>query len=193
MLGADRDGVSQHAFRGGNAFMLRMLNRYRDELQVTAPAADLERAAELTEEHLGTETAAFGSLDVRFADGAVVVDVDVRNATGHKLPTAYPSRRAWIHLTARDQTGRTIFESGAPQADGSIAGNANDEDASAFEPHYTEITAEDQVQIYLRRFELPKVSQGALLPTPIRPTGRHSGSGGSSCDHDKATPPRWLS
>ena len=29
-----------------------------------------------------------------------------------------------------------------------IAGNANDEDASAFEPHYTEITAADQVQIY---------------------------------------------
>ena len=148
VLGADRDGVSQHGFRGGNAFMLRMLNRYRDELQVTAPAADLERAAELTEAHLRTETAAFGSLDVRFADGAVVVDVDVRNATGHKLPTAYPSRRAWIHLTARDQTGRTIFESGAPQADGSIVGNANDENTGAFEPHYAEITAADQVQIY---------------------------------------------
>ena len=86
---ADRDGVSQHEFRGGNAFMLRMLNRYRDELQVTAPAADLERAADLTEAHLRTKTAAFGLLDVRFADGAVVVDVDVRNATGHKLPTAY--------------------------------------------------------------------------------------------------------
>ena len=57
-------------------------------------------------------------------------------------------RRAWIHLTARDQAGRTIFESGAPQSDGSIAGNANDHDAGAFEPHYTEITAADQVQIY---------------------------------------------
>ena len=147
-LGEDRDGVSQHGFRGGNAFMLRMLNRYRDELQVTAPAADLERAADLTEAHLRTETAAVGSLNVRFAAGAVVVDVDVRNATGHKLPTAYPSRRAWIHLTARDQTGRTLFESGAPQADGSIVGNANDENTDAFEPHYTEITAADQVQIY---------------------------------------------
>ena len=148
VLGEDRDGVSQHRFRGGNAFMLRMLNRYRDELQVTAPAADLELAADLTDEHLRRETAEFGSLDVRFDGGAVVVDVDVHNLAGHKLPTAYPSRRAWIHLTARDQAGRTIFESGAPQSDGSIAGNANDHDAGAFEPHYTEITAADQVQIY---------------------------------------------
>ena len=62
--------------------------------------------------------------------------------------SASPCRRAWIHLTARDQAGRTIFESGAPQSDGSIAGNANDHDAGAFEPHYTEITAADQVQIY---------------------------------------------
>ena len=121
---------------------------YRDELQVTAPAADLELAADLTDEHLRRETAEFGSLDVRFDGGAVVVDVDVHNLAGHKLPTAYPSRRAWIHLTARDQAGRTIFESGAPQSDGSIAGNANDHDAGAFEPHYTEITAADQVQIY---------------------------------------------
>ena len=128
--------------------MLRMLNRYRDELQVTAPSADLELAADLTEEHLRTETAEFGSLDVRFDGGAVVVDGGVRNLAGHKLPTAYPSRRAWIHLTARDQMGRTIFESGAPQVDGAIAGNANDEDGGAFEPHYTEITAPDQVQIY---------------------------------------------
>ncbi len=148
VLGEDRDGVSQHRFRGGNAFMLRMLNRYRDELRVTAPAADLELAADLTEEHLRTETAAFGSLDVQFSGSAVVVDVDVRNAAGHKLPTAFPSRRVWIHLTVRDQTGRTLFESGAPQPDGSIAGNANDENAGTFEPHYTEITVADQVQIY---------------------------------------------
>ena len=31
---------------------------------------------------------------------------------------------------------------------GSVAGNDNDADASKFEPHYTEITSADQVQIY---------------------------------------------
>ncbi|MBI4888097.1 MAG: hypothetical protein HY824_13460, partial [Acidobacteria bacterium] len=41
-----------------------------------------------------------------------------------------------------------VFESGAPNANGSIAGNDNDADAARFEPHYTEVTDPGQVQIY---------------------------------------------
>jgi hypothetical protein len=40
-----------------------------------------------------------------------------------------------------DSTGAVIFESGAFNPDGSIVGNANDEDPAAFEPHYTTLTA----------------------------------------------------
>ena len=72
----------------------------------------------------------------------------MRNLSGHKLPTAYPSRRSWIHVTVQDQTGKTVFESGAIAADGSIAGNDNDTNAAAFEPHYRTVTEPGQVQIY---------------------------------------------
>ena len=72
----------------------------------------------------------------------------VRNLTGHKFPTGYPSRRAWLHLTVRGADGRVVFESGALTTSGSIVGNDNDEAAAAFEPHYEEITRPDQVQIY---------------------------------------------
>ena len=72
----------------------------------------------------------------------------MRNLAGHKLPTAYPSRRAWLHVQARDEAGALLFESGAMRQDGSIEGNGNDEDPRALEPHYTEITAPDQAQIY---------------------------------------------
>jgi hypothetical protein len=41
-----------------------------------------------------------------------------------------------------------IFESGAVAANGAVAGNDNDRDAAAFEPHYDEITQAGQVQIY---------------------------------------------
>jgi hypothetical protein len=41
-----------------------------------------------------------------------------------------------------------VFESGALNSDGSIAGNDNDEDAAKFEPHYREIQSPEQVQIY---------------------------------------------
>ena len=75
-------------------------------------------------------------------------DVTVHNRSGHKFPTAYPARRAWLHVTVRDATGKTVFESGAPRTDGAVAGNDNDADAARFEPHYRRITAPDQVQIY---------------------------------------------
>src|SRR5262249_34305502 len=68
--------------------------------------------------------------------------------TGHKLPTAFPSRRAWVHFVVRDGGGRTLFESGALDRDGAIRGNPNDADPARFEPHHREITSADQVQIY---------------------------------------------
>jgi hypothetical protein len=47
-----------------------------------------------------------------------------------------------------DADGNVIFESGALNPDGSIAGNDNDADGHTFEPHYAEIRSIDQVQIY---------------------------------------------
>jgi len=41
-----------------------------------------------------------------------------------------------------------VFESGGLDPSGQIRGNDNDADATKYEPHYTEITAPDQVQIY---------------------------------------------
>jgi hypothetical protein len=74
--------------------------------------------------------------------------VQIENLAGHKFPTAYPARRAWLQVTATDATGRVIFDSGAFGVDGRIAGNDADADAARFEPHYSRIDRADQVQIY---------------------------------------------
>jgi hypothetical protein len=89
---------------------------------------------------------AIRNIDVR--NGRLNADIAVENLGGHKLPTAYPSRRVWLHVTLRDRSGKAVFESGHLNPDGSITGNDNDADAGKFEPHYTEITRPDQVQIY---------------------------------------------
>lgn len=146
--GRKRERLARHDFRGGNFFMLRMLNRYRAELGVEAPGEELDAAAHRTIAHLQTDAARVAIEGARLANGRIALGVRVRNLTGHKLPTAYPSRRAWLHLVVRDGAGRVLFESGALGADGSIVGNDNDADALALEPHRAEITKPDEVQIY---------------------------------------------
>jgi hypothetical protein len=148
VLGVPREEVSRHVFVGGNFFMLRMLNRYRGELKVAALPGELDAAAERTIKHLQSQTARIAIDGVHISSGRLEMEVDVENLGGHKLPTAYPSRRAWLHVTVRDANRRTIFESGALEADGSIRGNDNDADPERFEPHFTEITSANQVQIY---------------------------------------------
>jgi len=148
VLGAERDGLSRHAFVGGNAFMLRLMNRFRLALAIESPSSEMEATARLTEEQLRTDTASIAVSTPAFEGGALTFDVDVRNLTGHKFPTGYPSRRTWLHVTVRDPTGTVVFESGRIGPDGAIEGNDNDRDATRYEPHYDTITAGDQVQIY---------------------------------------------
>jgi nitrate/TMAO reductase-like tetraheme cytochrome c subunit len=148
VLAKGRPDVRQHVFVGGNSFMLRIFKDHREELGVVATANELEAAAQRTDEFLATATANVEVRNTRRTAGGVDFDVVVTNKAGHKLPTAYPSRRAWLHVVIRDANGAVVFESGAPRADGAIAGNDNDEDGARFEPHYTRVTSADQVQIY---------------------------------------------
>ncbi|MGB7219794.1 MAG: hypothetical protein WBD07_13430 [Vicinamibacterales bacterium] len=148
VLGEPRAGVSRHTFVGGNFFMLRMLNRYRAELGVAAPSQELDAAARRTVEYLQSQTASVSIERAELSGAQLAIDVAVRNLTGHKLPTGYPSRRVWLHLTVRDRTGTTVFESGGLAPSGSIQGNDNDADQGRVEPHYTQISRPDEVQIY---------------------------------------------
>jgi hypothetical protein len=125
-----------------------MLNRYRADLNVIALPEEFEAAASRTIEHLQSKTAQVAIDNASVAAGRLQADISVQNLSGHKFPTAYPSRRAWLHVTVKDRNGAIVFESGALDPNGSIRGNDNDADAARYEPHYSEITAADQVQIY---------------------------------------------
>jgi hypothetical protein len=141
-------GFSRHTFVGGNFFMQRLLNLYRNDPAVMAPPEDLDSAANRTIAHLQSEAAKLAIKGLEMRNGRLEAEISVENLGGHKLPTAYPSRHVWLHVTVRDRNGRAFFESGALHPDGSIEGNDNDADATRFEPHYTEITRSDQVEIY---------------------------------------------
>ncbi len=148
VLGDPRDGLSRHLFVGGNSFMVRMLSRYGPELGVEALASEFETTARATERQLQMETARVVVSAPQVSGAVLGFDVGVRALTGHKFPTGYPARRTWLHVTVRDDRGGVVFESGAVDATGRIAGNDNDADPLKYEPHYMRITSPDQVQIY---------------------------------------------
>ena len=148
VLGELRDGLGRHTFLGGNFFMLRMLNRFRAELGVEAQPLELEASARATLRQLQTDTATV-AIEAATRDGnELQLVVAAANLTGHKLPTGYPSRRAWLHLTVRSDAGQLLFESGAVAPSGAIQGNDNDADPGRYEPHHDEIRRPDEVQIY---------------------------------------------
>jgi len=148
VLGQPRSEVGRHVFLAGNFVMPKILNIGRKELAVAALPQDLEAATRRTLDHLETSSARLTVETPEVKDGRLEAWVRVENFAGHKLPTAYPSRRAWIRFVVRDRGGDVVFESGRMNPDGSIAGNDNDRDAGAYEPHYVRIEHPDEVQIY---------------------------------------------
>jgi hypothetical protein len=147
VLPKDHPAFSQHVFRGGNFFMPRVLAANAAAQGVQASALEQESTAASAVENLATKTATL-AVEGGIVDGQLELGVSVRNLAGHKLPTAYPSRRVWLHLVVMDAAGTALFESGAIQPDGSIAGNDNDADGSTYEPHYDSIDSPEQVQIW---------------------------------------------
>jgi hypothetical protein len=168
IVGKPRKGFSRHVFRGGNFFIPRLFSRHRDSLGVRALAQELESSSVRTVEHLGTEAAEVSVRRAGVENGLLRVEVAVANRAGHKLPTAYPSRRAWIHFSVRDASGNLIFESGRLNPDGSIEGNDNDVDGSRFEPHHVEISRGEDVQIYEGILAGPAGEVTTVLLTAVR-------------------------
>jgi len=145
---AMRTGVSQHTLLGGNVYLPRILQAFGEELEVTSTDEQFQQYIDLTRAQLQNDTARVTLQNAAVTDGTLSFDVFVQSLVGHKFPTAYPSRRTWLHVTVRDASGAIVFESGSYDDYGRIAGNANDDDAQGIEPHYDVITAADQVQIY---------------------------------------------
>jgi len=148
VLGVPRDEVSRHVFRGGNILMPRILNAHRQELAVTALPQELQATAQQSEKNLQTAAATVSLVDTEISNDTLRTEVVITNLAGHKLPSAYPSRRTWIHFAVWDASGEIVFESGGLNPDGSIRGNDNDARSSRYEAHHESIDHPEQVQIY---------------------------------------------
>ena len=107
-MGQPRTRVSQHVFVGGNAYMLRLMNKFRGNLGIVALPQELEASALRTEQFLKTRTAQLAISPVTRSGSRAQLKLNIRNLAGHKFPTAFPSRRAWLHVAIHDAAGRVI-------------------------------------------------------------------------------------
>lgn len=139
-----RQPFVNHYFVGANVFMLRIFKEHGAELGVTATKEQFDSTIARTMDLLQNATAEL-SANYRWVSSAELeVKVAVKNTSGHKFPTAYPSRRAWLKVQLNDNSGSPVFSSGSWD---SATGEINNLDAP-YEKHYDKITSEDQVQIY---------------------------------------------
>lgn len=144
----EREPFHQHHFVGGNTTMLKILKANAEALGVTATDEQLQATIDRAAQRLEGATVTLAVTGAEVSDNTLAVDLGIETYAGHKFPSGFPTRRAWLHVTVKDADGEIVFESGAPQADGSIAGSDADAGPKAYEPHYDVITSDDQVQIY---------------------------------------------
>ena len=135
--------INAHTFLGSNSYLLRMLN---DRF------GSLDQGIANNDNYLLNDTAILtlnGNIKQNpDGSGLLALDVRVGSITGHKFPTGFPSRRAWIHVKVLDETGKIIYESGAYNDKGMILDDNADLKKGEFEPHYNVIDKPGQVQIY---------------------------------------------
>jgi len=143
-----RSPFYQHVFVGGNAYMLEVLSTFGEDLAVTASQEQFADKAARVADQLQNRTATVALAQANLSEADLKASVVVKSQVGHKFPSGFPARRVWLHFTVRDAEGRVIFESGSVNSDGAIAGNDNDADPTAYEPHYLTIHRPDEVQIY---------------------------------------------
>ena len=124
-----RSPFGLHYLVGGNVYGPQVLaSAFQDQ------AAELARVSARARENLESAVALQASAERR--SKMVELAVTVQNLTGHKLPSGFPSRRIWLHVTAVDGRGRVVFESGGGELNGDN------------EPHHLRIRKPEEVMIY---------------------------------------------
>ncbi len=176
----ERSGFGKHTLVGLNVYLLKMAWQFPDILGIrktdpmlsssginsipTAEFAVLDQAI--------NRTATITVGDVRNQDGALSARVTVINKVGHKFPSGVGFRRAFLQFSVLDVSNKVIWSSGRTNSLGMIVDEKNNpidgemwwkDDCSAriepekriHQPHYQEITQQNQAQIYQELVSTP--------------------------------------
>jgi hypothetical protein len=139
-----RTPFGQHWLVGGNSFMLKLMKNRINQLGITATEGNFDTVISRTLQNLQQNTSMI-ELSENAVDGDTArYTVKITNKVGHKFPSGYPARRAFIEFLVTDDEGNEVFHSGKLDNTWEVQGQNAD-----WEPHYDLITDDaNQVQIY---------------------------------------------
>lgn len=107
-----RDSYGRHIFVGANTLGLTLLRDHADDLQPRATSDAFTVQVERTRRFL--QRSVHVALGAGSLDGArLQLPITVTHDAGHRFPSGFPSRRAWLEVTVRDAAGALVFRSGA--------------------------------------------------------------------------------
>ena len=132
----------KHHLTGGGTYMLKLMKNLIGPLGIPATPVQFDSTIARSQAHLRNSLQMDLQLAQRTAD-TLFVDVGLTNIIGHKFPSGFPNRRAFVQVVALTSTGDTLFRSGTWDNTYEVHGHD-----SIYEPHYNVINRDDQVQIY---------------------------------------------
>lgn len=138
-----RSPFGKHHLVGGNAFMLKLMKDNMVSIGSTCTPANFDTTIDRTTRYLRDSVLTMHVTQTSRTIDTVYYDVQLTNRAGHKFPSGYPSRIAYVEFVVTDMNGDTIFASGLHDAAGNVIGRD-----MPFEPHHDIITTPNDVQIY---------------------------------------------
>jgi Cytochrome P460 len=201
-----RSGFGRHTLVGLNVFLLKMAWQFPDILGIrrtdpmlsdmgiesiaTAENAMLDQAV--------NKTASLHVTDIATEGGKLSARVTVINRVGHKFPSGVGFRRAFLEFNVLDKDGKSLWSSGKTNGAGVIVDQNGapipgelwwgencssriDPDARIHQPHYEEVTRQDQAQIYQELVSAPPDVDAPTCGAHAQPEGRLTTSFLSIC------------
>jgi hypothetical protein len=138
-----RSGVRRHELVGGNTFMLKLMKDNAVSIGLAATDEVMDSTIARTTRILQNQTIDLDLGFATFANDTGYFEVRLENKAGHKFPSGYPARRAFVEFLVLQGNGDTLFQSGLMNPDYTVSGENAD-----YEPHYKVINSPSQAQIY---------------------------------------------
>jgi hypothetical protein len=191
-----RTGFGKHTLVGLNVFLLKMAWQFPEILGIrradpmlskrgidsipTAENAMLDQAA--------NRTASVNVNDVKTEGDTLSARVSIISKVGHKFPSGVGFRRVFVEFKVLDEGNNVLWASGRTNEAGVIVDDGGNpipgefwwkEDCSAridpekriHQPHYQEITRQDQAQIYEELVSAPPPGASPICGPNVAPSG----------------------